>query len=101
MSKYEELKRSQSDAEQAVIVAGNSVSTGSCDYVNAIEVRANARRRVRAFERAAAGLIERAQEVLKVDAWECSRARGDIECGSVDGCADCKTHKLLEEMEAL
>jgi hypothetical protein len=88
MSRYEELKAKLEDADDY----RENCHCDSCEHT---------RKGVRDFERGAAGLIERAAELLKVDAWECSRARGDIECGSVDGCADCKTHKLLEEMEAL
>ena len=82
MSKYEELKEKLEDADDYIENCG----CDSCEHT---------RKDIRAFECAAASLIERAAESLKQS---CANCR---ECS---GCCDdepCDDYKLLAEMEAI
>lgn len=98
MSKYEELIQKARDANA-------KKQTGKRDdYEAGVLAEYAADREIRAFERAAAGLIERAREVLEIHA-QCCRARCCVatceECNNCGFSGQCKTKVILAEMEAL
>ena len=98
MSKYEELLKEVADAESSVSQAIKDRK----DWSAVLKRRGNAYDARYAYERAAAGLIERARDELGKSLSLCSYQ------GEYDNCSDCslaggqcEAKKLLDEMEAL
>ncbi len=86
MSKYEELKAKFEDADDYLENCG----CDSCEHT---------RKDIRAYERAAASLIERARDELKRLCAE--TCKGGRVMTSSPHCVKCEAKKLLAEMEAL
>ena len=89
MSKYEELRAKFEDADDYLENCG----CDSCEHT---------RKDIRAFERTAAGLIERARDEIRKSLILCSYQG---EYGNCSDCSlaggQCESKKLLAEMEAL
>ena len=106
MRKSDELIKSQKVCDAVrfnMLVEASPEQLESDRAKKIIQDAIDADNNLRAFECAAASLIERAKEVIEYRANQCRARYGRETC---EGChpeisTDCKTIKLLAEMEAL